>query len=254
MRIDLTGRRIIVTGGANGIGAACVSTYAEAGARVVSMDIEDDKGRALVRALGSQERCHYVHCDVSLRQSVDNAFADAIAFLGGLDVMVNFAGVDASVPPEDVTEEQMRRMLDIHVMGTLFTNQAAFRAMSEKGGQIINVGSAAAIRGQPGFAHYGAAKGAVLAWTRNAALSWGKRGITVNAVAPTAFTRLVAAEKARYAGDFEAMLQSVIPVAGGLRKPEDGVAPAMLLLASEAAGYITGQTISLDGGMVMLGS
>jgi NAD(P)-dependent dehydrogenase (short-subunit alcohol dehydrogenase family) len=258
MSIDLSGRKIIVTGGANGIGAACVRAYAEAGAKVVSLDLEAPPGRTLLLQLPHPENCLFLDCDVSSGDSVNGAFDTAVEFLGGLDVMANIAGIDEAVPVEEITETQMRRMLDIHVMGTFFTNQAAFRIMRETGGQIINFGSSAGVRGLNGRGHYGAAKGAVMAWTRNAALAWGKHNITVNSVAPYAYTRNVANDKASQPVDiqehFDELLNAKIPLKDGIRRPETGIAPFMLFLASPLSNYITGQTLAVDGGVVMMGS
>jgi NAD(P)-dependent dehydrogenase (short-subunit alcohol dehydrogenase family) len=249
---ELHETRIIVTGGASGIGEACVKAYSDAGARTVSLDTDVARGEAIAadqRAKGKD--CQFIRCDVSTRANVDEAFAAAIGRLGGLDVLASIAGVNEPIPAEDITEAEMRRMLDINFMGTFFTNQAAFRAMTG-GGRIINVGSIAGIRGVPGFGHYGASKGAIQAWTRIAAQEWGCHGISVNVIAPMAMTPM--AEKSF--GDLPPEeLRERIDALSAVTPPADVcIAPLMLFLASESSSYISGQTLSVDGGRMLLGS
>ena len=180
----LAGKRIIVTGGGSGIGAATVRAYAREGARVVSLDVDDAAGEVVAKGAGIPFR----HCDVSDRAEVNAVFAAAVDELGGLDVLAHVAGIERSVPSEDISDAEWDVVLGVNAKGTMLTNQAAFRAMRAAGGAIINFGSAAGILGQPGSAHYSAAKGAVLAWTRTVARDWGRYGIRVNAVAPVMWT------------------------------------------------------------------
>lgn len=250
--IELKGVRIIVTGGASGIGAACVTSYSQAGAQTVSMDVDVERGEAIAaeqRAQGAN--CRFIRCDVSQRADVEEAFAQATAWLGGLDVLASIAGIGSPVPAQDITEAQMRKMLDVNFMGTFFTNQAAFRAMTG-GGRIINVGSIAGIRGVRGMGHYGASKGAVQAWTRVASQEWADRGISVNVIAPMAMTPMAV----QSFGDLpEQELKAKVAVLGQITpSPEICIAPVMLFLASEGSSYINGQTLSIDGGRMLLGS
>lgn len=258
MNIDLSGRKIIVTGGASGIGAACVKAYVAANAEVVALDLNEEAGRALVDGLDHGGRCRFIRCNVASKEEVDAAFADAATGMSGLNVLAHLAGVDREARAADITEAQMREMLDIHVLGTLFVNQAAYHLMKDRGGQIINAGSMGGIRGIPKHAHYSASKGAVLAWTRTVAQEWGRFGITVNAIAPWAHTPLAFASRNKLDEEqrqaFDAALSKMIPLAGGLRTPEVGIAPVMLFLASDGANFINGQTLSIDGGVVLLGS
>jgi NAD(P)-dependent dehydrogenase (short-subunit alcohol dehydrogenase family) len=256
VRIDLTGHRVIVTGGANGIGRAAAEFFLGSGARAVTLDIDDEAAR---KAWADADKNKHLHlqCDVTSRASVDQAFDKAVAFLGGLDTLCHPAGRNARGMAEDLTDADMRRMLDINVMGTLYTNQAAFKYMREKGGSIINFTSESGIRGQRNSAHYSASKGAVAAWTRSVAMDWGKYNIRVNAVAPRAWTQMVDVglslipESERAAQMERANSMSLLP--GGLRKGDD-IAPVLAFLASDGAGYITGQCLSVDGGVMMLGS
>src|SRR5579875_3462085 len=167
----LAGRRIIVTGGASGIGAATALAYVREGARVAVLDIDDAGGQRVAAEAGAAA-C-YEPCDVADRAAVLGAIDRAVAWLGG---------VERAAPAEEITEADWDLVLGVNAKGTLFTNQAAFRHLRARGGRIINFGSAAALRGQRGGAHYAAAKAAVLAWTRTAAQEWARYGITVNAI------------------------------------------------------------------------
>jgi NAD(P)-dependent dehydrogenase (short-subunit alcohol dehydrogenase family) len=184
--MQLEGKRIIVTGGASGIAAATVLAYAREGAAVISLDIDDAAGSAVVEeaagiGLGP---IGYRHCDISREDEVAGVFDEAISRLGGLDALANIAGIEQQVPAEDVTEEDLDLMMAVHLKGTVFTNQAAFRSMRDAGGSIINYSSFAGVRGFPGMPAYGAAKAAVLGWTRIVAQDWGTHRIRVNAVCP----------------------------------------------------------------------
>ena len=251
----LQDRKIIVTGGASGIAAATVRAYAREGARVAALDVNDEGGRRVAAEAGP--RVTYHHCDVSRRAEVVDVFARAVAQLGGLDVLAHVAGAERGTPAEDIPDEEWDLVFDVNVKGTLYTNQAAFRHMKERGGRIINFGSGAGIRGQRGSAHYSAAKGAVMAWTRTVAQEWARYQITVNSVVPAIRTPMYDAYRARMSEEERAMhdlaMQHVIPLGGRLGDPDRDIAPVMVFLAGDGARFITGQAIAVDGGMIMLG-
>ncbi len=252
---QLDGKRIIVTGGASGIAAAAVRAYAREGARVASLDVDDEGGRRVAAEAG--EAVHYYHCDIARRDEVFAVFDQAVAALGGLDVLANVAGVERRTPAEDIPDDEWDLVFDVNVKGTLYTNQAAFRHMKERGGRMINFGSGAAIRGQAGSAHYSASKGAVMAWTRTVAQEWAKYGITVNSIVPAIWTPMYDAWRARMS-DQERMIhdmamQHVVPLGGRLGDPDRDMAPVLVFLASDAPRFITGQAFAVDGGMIMLG-
>ena len=168
-------------------------------------------------------------------------FAAAVEQLGGLDVLAHVAGIERSVPAEDISDDEWDAVLDVNAKGTMLTNQAAFRAMRAAGGAIINFGSAAGILGQPGSAHYSAAKGAVLAWTRAIARDWGRYGIRVNAVAPVMWTPMQQAWYSKASPELQKLfdtstLNNPLPRRGD---PDADMAPVMVFLASDASHFIT---------------
>ena len=251
----LQGKRIIVTGGASGIGAGTVRGYVREGARVVALDVNDTDGQRVAADAG--RNATFLHCDVADRQQVFDTFARAVDVLGGLDAMANVAGVERRTPAEDIADAEWNLIFDVNVKGTLYTNQAAFRHMRAAGGRIINFGSGAGIRGQAGSAHYSASKGAVMSWTRTVAQEWAKYGITVNSVVPAIWTPMYDAYRSRMS-DQERMIhdmamQHVIPLGGKLGDPDRDAAPVMVFLASDLSHFMTGQCFAVDGGMIMLG-
>jgi NAD(P)-dependent dehydrogenase (short-subunit alcohol dehydrogenase family) len=255
--MPLEGKRIIVTGAGGGIGASALRAVAAAGARVVGLDVSDAAGEA-VAAQANQatpERARYMHCDIRSRVDVMAAFADAAAWMGGLDGLVNAAGVQHAAPAEDIADVDWDRIFDINARGTLNTNQAAFAHLRERGGRILNFASAAGVVGLPGCAHYSASKGAVLGWTRAVAKEWARHGITVNALAPGMWTPMYEATRARMGTAellaHDAMMARMIPLGGRLGDPDRDMAPVLVFLLGEGARFITGQTLAVDGGLMI---
>jgi NAD(P)-dependent dehydrogenase (short-subunit alcohol dehydrogenase family) len=185
---------------------------------------------------------------------VERVFSDVVAEMGGLDVLANVAGVEGHAPAATISDDEWDRVFDVNVKGTLYTNQAAYRAMRAGGGRIINVGSDAALGANRNGAHYSASKGAVMSWTRAVAAEWGRDGITVNTLVPAMWTSMY--ERYREAmsneerGRHDAGMAAVIPLGGKLGDPERDLAPVMVFLASDGSRFITGQLISVNGGMV----
>lgn len=253
----LQGKRVILTGGASGIGATTVKVFAQEGAAVVSTDIQDKAGAAVAAEAAKlgPGPITYVHCDVTRQDEVNKVFEKAISQLGGLDVLVAMAGVEQSMQPEDVTEKHIDFVMNVHFKGTAFTNAAAFRGLKDHGGSVINYTSLAGISGFPGLPVYGAAKGAILGWTRNTAREWGKYKIRVNAVAPFVMTPMAQKTFDEMPKDaFEATkswFQMMVPLGGWLGETEDS-ANVNVFLASDLSRFITGQIISVDGGFVMV--
>lgn len=250
---QLDGKKIIVTGGARGIGAAVVSAYVEQGGQVVSLDIGN---HANVEDPQGPGRVFHRHCDIAQSQSVDEAFAWAAQRLGGLDVLVHAAGIAPNAQAQDIELDQWEQVFAVNARGTFLTNRAAYGLMQHSGGRIINFASAAGVMGQPGKAHYAASKGAVLAWTRTVAREWGPLGITVNAIAPAMWTPMYDATRAsmnpQQLQQHDAFMATHIPLGGRLGDPRNDLAPMLVFLAGDGARFITGQTLAVDGGMLML--
>lgn len=253
--LQLNGRRIIVTGGAQGIGAGAVRAFAAEEGHVASLDIDDELGKK-VAAEASQRgpgAVRYYHCDISSRAEVEDTFKSAVGHLGGLDALVNIAGVDTFAPAENITDQDWDLTLKVNARGTMYTNQAAFKYMRDHGGRIINFASSAGMNGSQGSAHYAASKGAVLAWTRTVAREWGKYGITVNAIAPAVWTRLFDAKRASMTPEqrkaLDERLAFDVPIGGRLGDSDRDVAPVLVFLVGDGAHFVTGQTIPVDGGL-----
>jgi len=249
----------VITGGARGLGAAIAKGYAEAGMKVTILDVRDREGAATASALG--DACQFIHCDVSIATDVESAFVTAHETMGRIDVLAAVAGLD--VPghaAEDVPVQVWERVMAVNARGTFLCNQAAFRHMRQQGhgGAIVNFASYAGIRGYAERAPYAAAKGAVLAWTRSAALAWAEHDVTVNAIAPLMETEVAVRylEKldASTRAAFEERLRVQVPLRGRLGDPKTDLVPLMLLLASKGGRYMTGQVFAVDGGMTMVGS
>jgi NAD(P)-dependent dehydrogenase (short-subunit alcohol dehydrogenase family) len=168
----------------------------------------------------------------------------------------NIAGGARPTAAELVTDEEWDWLFAINAKGTFITNQAAFPYLKDKGGRIINFGSNAGAAGVIGLAHYGATKGAVMAWTRTLAKEWGKYGICVNAVAPGMWTPMYEGSRATFDAEglaaHDRHMANIIPLGGKLGNPDQDLAPFMVFLAGDGARFITGQTLSVDGGLLMV--
>jgi pyridoxal 4-dehydrogenase len=227
----LDNRVAIVTGAAQGIGKAVADKLTEEGATVVGADIQD--GTAM-------------KVDISNEDEVKRMVDDTVAEHGKLDVLVNVAAIVPFTPWDDVTFDEWRRVMSVNLDGTFLTNHYAQKPMREAGyGRIVNIASNVVLAGTPNLAHYVASKGGVLAFTRALAREIGKDGVTVNAVAPgLTETEGVMASPHKEAFEFVQMLQCI---------PRRGVAadiaPAVAFLASEEAGWVTGQLLVADAGM-----
>jgi 3-oxoacyl-[acyl-carrier protein] reductase len=247
---SLAGRRILVTGGATGIGAAAVQVLHSAGADVAATYNRTDPDADLPPV-------SWLQCDVRDADAVDAVFRAAVGELGGLDVLVNAAGLWQAGVPGQITSDEIDFLLETNIKATILTNQAAYALMRGNGGRIINFGSAEAVMGSPIAAVYAATKGAVQAWTRSAAKAWGAERVTVNALAPAVQT--AGAERLRNflgpdaASFIDQQMRLSIPLGGKLGDPVADLGPVLVFLAGEGAGFITGQLIPIDGGLAMVG-
>ncbi|WP_336880996.1 SDR family NAD(P)-dependent oxidoreductase [Rhodococcus globerulus] len=248
----IAGRRVIITGGASGMGAGLVVAFSAHGAQVVSLDIEESVGAAIASDAGAT----FVKCDVSEQLSVDGAVTRAVEELGGLDVLIHAAGIAPGASAESTPVDLWRQVLDINATGTFLTNQAAFRHMKGSGGRIINFSSAAGAKGYPGKSAYAASKGAVLAWVRSVAVEWAPFGITVNAIAPAIWTPMYDRTRASMTEEQLAQhdrdLIGSIPVGGKLGDIDADLVPVLEFLAGDGSRFMTGQVFAVDGGGLMV--
>lgn len=253
--MNLAGRKIIITGGARGIGEATARGYAVEGADVALLDVLHEAGEKVVAEVMAEGRgsARYFPCDVTDKAMVDETFAVAVSALGGLDVLANIAGVERHSPAEEISEDELNLIFDVNVKGTVFTNQAAFVHMKDNGGRILNFGSDAALVAYTNGAHYSASKGAVTSWTRTIAGEWGRYGITANTMVPAMWTPMYDEHRATMNEDelaaHDVMMQGLIPIGGKLGDAARDLVPMMVFLAGDGAQFITGQILSVNGGL-----
>ena len=242
---QLAGRRVIVTGAARGIGAAIAATFAEHGAHLALLDLDGDACHHTAARLGATAFA----VDLGDPFSATSVTTDAITSLGGVDVLVNNAGILLFAPLLDITVEDWDRTFDVNVRSMLLTTQVVARAMiaTGTGGSIVNMASMGGKVGSPAQAHYAASKAAVISLTRVSAMELGPHGIRVNCICPGyVLTEMGAATRT---DDMVATWSSLSPL-GRCAQPED-VADMALFLASEQGRYCTGQAMNVSGGMVM---
>ena len=243
----LEGRVCIVTGGAQGIGEACIRRFARENARVVIADIDDVRGAALAAEVGGL----YVHCDVGDKAQVDALVAHTIAAHGCIDVLVNNAGIFKAADFLDVTEADFDAVLRINLKGSFLAGQAVAREMAKKGsGSIINMSSVNGVLAIPNIASYNVSKGGINQLTRVMALALADKGIRVNAVAPGTIATELAAKAVLTSNEAKAKIMSRTPLKR-LGQPAE-IADTVAYLASDAASYITGEIVVVDGGRMTL--
>lgn len=247
-------RVAVVTGGAAGIGAAICRFLARDGADVAIWDWNIEAAQTLVDEISAMGR-KVVVCkvDVSKRQDVDTAVTTVREQLGPIGILVNNAGISPEADFVDITEEDWDRVFDVNMKGTFLCTQAVIGDMIDaQWGRIINISSSSAQSGARRMVHYAATKGGVIAFTKSLAQEVGAQGITVNNVPPSfVYTDGLKSVEDRLAatGGIEGYANRMIPV-NRVGQPED-IANAVAFLASEASGYITGLTLSVNGGRYM---
>jgi 3alpha(or 20beta)-hydroxysteroid dehydrogenase len=263
---DLTGRKALVTGGARGLGAGMAEALARAGAAVVIGDIREDLGEATADAIKkSGAEAAFRPLDVTDEGSWELAVEGTIAELGGLDILVNNAGIEITGLVVDLDADDIRRMFEVNVLGTALGIKHAFRAMrpggpAGRGGAIVNISSVAATIAFPGIAVYSATKSAIDRLTKVAAMESGKLGyaVRVNCIypglVPTEMGNQLAQDVVTL-GLFPSVPEAVGAVVGLTPQGRLGevadMADAVVFLASDAARFITGAGLPVDGGMGM---
>jgi 2-hydroxycyclohexanecarboxyl-CoA dehydrogenase len=245
-------RVAVVTGGGSGIGEATCHHLAARGHRIAVLDLDGDAANRVAKELqadGAEALSQAV--DVTDRPAIDEAFADIRSTLGPTEILVTSAGLVAFHPFEEITLEQWNRVIDVNLTGTFHCCQAAVPDMvAASWGRIVTISSSSAQRGSPGMAHYAAAKGGVIVLTKSLARAYAKNGITVNSIPPSGIETPMQ-HHSQALGDLPSneVMAGTIPL-GHLGTPDD-LAAAAAFLASEEAGFITGQVLGVNGGSVL---
>jgi NAD(P)-dependent dehydrogenase (short-subunit alcohol dehydrogenase family) len=250
--LDLTGRVAVVTGGTSGIGRAIVCGLADAGADVVAMSRRAEQVEATAAdVLSRGRRTARVTCDVTDRASLESARDAVLSFLGRVDILVNCAGRTKRQPTLDMDEADWGGILDTNLLGTLRACQVFGRPMLEQGsGRIVNIASLSSFVALYEVAAYSASKAAVASLTKSLALEWGPRGVNVNAIAPGVFpTDLNRALLEGTARGQEFIARTPLRRFGRVEE----LAGAAVFLASDAASFVNGEILAVDGGFLASG-
>ena len=263
---ELSGRKALVTGGAQGLGEGMAQALADAGATVVIADLQEEAGRAVAKGLGEDHG--FVALDVTSDDEWERAVGEAVEHLGGLDILVNNAGIEITSLFTEIQADQVRKMLEVNFLGTALGIKHGLRAMRPggpgntggNGGSIINIASVAATIAFPGIGIYSGTKSAVERMTKVAAMESGKLGygVRVNCVFPGLVPTAMGAGLANDVAELglfpsaEAAVGAVVALtpAGRLGAVDD-MADAVVFLASDASRFITGAGLPVDGGMGM---
>ena len=240
----LANKRVLITGGASGIGAATVERFLDEGARVIVIDLDERGGNAL----GAKHRnlAGIIRADVADFAAVERAFGEIDALLGGVDVAINNAGISLRHDFVDITPAEWRKVMSVDLDGVFYVaQQSARRMLAGTGGVIINMGSTSGMNGYPRYADYNAAKAGVIELTRTMALELAPT-IRVIAVCPGyVWTPM---QDAEYTPEMRAVVDAKIPLRRHAR-PEE-IAALFAFLASDEAPYITGHPVIIDGGEI----
>ncbi len=243
----LADRVAIITGGARGIGKATAARFLKEGARVAVWDVAVEAGESVAEEWSSQGyQCRFYRVDTTGLEAVLTAAAEVAKDFGRIDILVNNAGITRDASMKKMTPEQWQEVIDVNLTGVFNCTKAVYPYMAEQGyGRILNAASVVGLYGNFGQTNYVAAKAGVIGMTKVWAREFGRKGITVNAVAPGFIqTDMVQTIPEEIVED----LKKRTPV-GRLGTPAD-VAAAYAFLASEEAGFINGATLSVDGGVV----
>jgi NAD(P)-dependent dehydrogenase (short-subunit alcohol dehydrogenase family) len=247
VNFGLGGRVCIVTGAAQGIGEACARRFAREGAKVVVSDVEDARGQAVAQEIGGL----YVHCDVGDKAQIDALVGKVMQELGCIDVLVNNAGIFKAAEFLEVTEADFDAVLRVNLKGSFLMGQAVAREMAQAGrGAIVNMSSVNAVLTIPTISSYNVSKGGINQLTRVMALSLADKGVRVNAVAPGTIATELAAKAVLTSEEAKNRIMMRTPMKRLGEASE--VADVVAYLASDAASYVTGEIVVVDGGRMTL--
>ena len=248
---SLTGKRALIAGGASGIGRATALLFAREGAAISVVDLDEVGGRAVGKEIDHEgSRAIFVPCDVTQAGDCQRAVEQTVRDLGGLDVLVNSAGIILRANVLETAEAEWDQVMAVNVKSVFLLSKYAIPVMAEAGGGvIINVASGWGLVGGPRAAAYCASKGAVVQLTKSMALDHGRQNIRVNCICPGDTDTPMLRDEARQLG--EPMEQFLAEAAerplGRIGRPED-IAQAALYLASDASSFVTGTALVVDGG------
>ncbi len=253
VQFHLEDRVAVITGAAQGIGAACAERLSRDGAAVALWDVDDARGQALADDLASRgARAIYQHCNVAATVEVDAALAATLQAFGRVDALINNAGIFKAAEFLDVTEADWDAVISVNLKGAFLVGQAVARAMvgMKTGGTIVNMSSVNGVMAIPNIASYNASKGGVNQLTRVMALALADHGIRVNAVAPGTIATELAAKAVLGSEAAKQRILSRTPMKR-LGEPAE-IADVCAFLTSDASSYITGEIVTIDGGRMAL--
>ena len=245
---DLTGKRALVIGGGGGIGGAIAHAFADFGARVAIADLSLDAAQAIATSC-QRDGVGFTVCrsmDVTNPDQINQVIGEIEAELDKIDILVNSAGINIRRDVTDYTAEEWFRIINTNLSGVFFVTQAVARGMLARSyGRVISIGSVSSLMGHPQHAPYAATKGGVAIMTKAMATEWATKGVTVNAIGPAYTVTALITELMNNPVKYREIIET-IPM-GRLGRPED-IVGAAVYLASDAASFVTGQTIYVDGG------
>lgn len=242
----LKDKTAIVTGAARGVAKGVATAFVKAGASVLIVDREVELGEATAAELGAFGPVHFMPVDLANREALPGIVDEAVRRFGRLDTLVNAAQASAQLPLVDTSIEAMNIAFDTGFWPTFLLMKAAFPHLVESQGSVINFGSGAGIQGMPTQASYGAAKEAIRSLSKTAAIEWGEHGVRVNVICPFALSPGVENWRKHFPEAYAGQI-SKVPLRR-IGDPELDIGASAVFLASGLSGYVTGQTLMVDGG------